>query len=87
MNPEINTASIWAFGMDEDLGMGDPRNHIGILDCVTWKKNSGDQSWAVLSKIILMGGCRTGPAGFQGSVVTKLCCPCTLHIRHTEFSN
>lgn len=29
----------------------------------------------MLSKIVLMGGYGTGPAGFQGSVVCKLCYP------------
>lgn len=87
MNSKINAGSVWAFGVDEDPGVGDAQNHIRNLGCITWKKPSGDQSWAVFAKIILMGGYGTGPAGFQDSVVTKLRYPCTLHICHIEFSN
>lgn len=35
INPKINAASVMAFGMDEDLGVGDAQNHIRNSDCVT----------------------------------------------------
>lgn len=35
INPKNNAASVWAFGMDEDPGVGDAQNHIRNLDCVT----------------------------------------------------